>query len=233
MAPAVRLKTSIGPNRRPRQVGPVGSDEVADQPDDRVERRVPVRLLAGERPEPGEHGAVERAWRGCRSGRASAAVASARRPGPIRGPAESTSGRSRPGRAGHGTRGGSGSPGRACTPRPRRSPASARWRASGRASPGRPQAPRREGSSGVAGCRWSERGRSSPTSVAHARPPNQAGRITAARAARPASPPSAAAGSRPPCPPSPSTPRGGSAPAGSAGGRGRPRRARAGRRGSN
>src|SRR5277367_200831 len=43
------------PEPRPRKRGPIRGNPVADQAFDRIKRRVAVRLLAGERPEPGDH----------------------------------------------------------------------------------------------------------------------------------------------------------------------------------
>src|SRR5438270_569196 len=42
---------------------PPGGEHVADEADQGIERRVPVRLLAGERPEPGKHPGVEQELR--------------------------------------------------------------------------------------------------------------------------------------------------------------------------
>ena len=127
MAPAVKLKSRIGPRRaRGRSAQDRGQD-VAGQAEQGVERRMAVRLLPRERPEPAHDPAIEEELR--------PGVQLVGGPGggdPVRldqllGRTVAIAPRSRAGRPARGTSPGAGPRGRGYIPRPRRWPGAARW----------------------------------------------------------------------------------------------------------
>ena len=124
-----RLKSRIGPRRARGRSCQVGASRSPSKAEQGIKRRMAVRLLASERPEVGQDLGVEE-----QLGAGVDLLGTRRRCSGLLDQLERgwgwASGRRTPAdREGPGTTPAAGPRGRACSPRPRRSPGAARWRA--------------------------------------------------------------------------------------------------------